>query len=49
VIDDVSAIVDNMSKGLDVTSIIKAVQQIGDLTQTLPDELSKCPNMGADA
>lgn len=49
VMDDVSKVVDELAGGLNVTNVIKAVQMIGDLSQTVPGELAKCPSLKGDA
>ena len=49
VMGDVSDIVDQLYEGLNVTNIIKAIQMIGDLSQTVPGELSDCPSLSGDA
>ena len=49
VMDDVSGIVDEMSEGVNITNITKAIQMIGDLSQTVPDELQRCPELSSDA
>lgn len=49
VMSDVSDIVDDMSEGVNITKIMEAIQKIGDLSQTVPDELERCPQLSDDA
>ena len=49
VMTDVSFVIDQLYEGLNVTNIVKAIGKIGDLSQTVPTEVAKCPSLASDA